>query len=776
MSLTWTQNTSVSNYFYSIASSSNGNVLIVGTVFGGPVYVSTNSGITWNTTSLPNGDWYGLASSSDGTKLVATSFGGRIYTSTDSGTTWTARESNRNWVSVASSADGIKLVAAVRNGNMYTSTDSGVTWTPRGNNINWVSVASSADGTKLFASSVGPLYTSTDSGVTWTSRFSSQNYGAVASSADGTKLVVVVKGWSIYRSTNSGVNWTEINLRKQWSSISSSSDGTNLIAAEDGGKIYISSDSGTTWAQTAQNKYWKAVTSSSDGNKLAAVAYQEYIYTTSKLPQTASAAITSGTSALTTYMGASTATSVALATEVRTAIKALTDATVKAASKAAYIAAMRTKEPTLKVAVPQTDFSTYITTFSNVPTAISAAPKPIDVILPSASNIVDITTASVDETKYTALEMPINTTVTVQDNGTTVGTLTYNGSAYTDGNGNTYNVGDTIIFGTKKVTILGEGSALVSITNTYKSIEINLNVEISANGELNVLGYSPTAPSNIVIATNTLPVDALYDSASGVGLFEFWEPDNLNDIEAQLASTQTLGGVQGYKITAKKLALGLQNVLIGELDAKSAEPFSTAPKYGAANTQNGNRVMTGFGRLALMAYAHYLMGHVQATAAITNDTDFMKGMLSLNSDTLTDYKYANIGNYNASAAPWSTSGTPTDANLAARLVKALLDANTSSSLVSNGAANSVANIVNQVIGQDASRATDEDNNKYSPENHGLLRFYPDDIIYVSINLTTPVVNVGTGQLVSDETLQDLYTNATGDKKYTLKITLGPASA
>jgi hypothetical protein len=216
-------------------------------------------------------------------------------------------------------------------------------------------------------------------------------------------------------------------------------------------------------------------------------------------------------------------------------------------------------------------------------------------------------------------------------------------------------------------------------------------------------------------------------------------------------------------------------VLTGELDAKSAEPFNATPKYGAAGAQNGNRIMTGFGRFALMAYAHYIMGHVQATAAITNDTDFMKGMMSLNSDTLTDYKYASIGNYDAAVAPWSTAGTPTDANLAVRLVKVILDANTSSSLVSTGAANSVANIVKQVIGQDASRATDEDNNKYSTENHGLLRFYPDDVIYVSITLTTPVVNVGTGQLVSDGTLENLYTNATGDKKYNFKITLGPAS-
>jgi hypothetical protein len=94
-------------------------------------------------------------------------------------------------------------------------------------------------------------------------------------------------------------------------------------------------------------------------------------------------------------------------------------------------------------------------------------------------------------------------------------------------------------------------------------------------------------------------------------------------------------------------------------------------------------------------------------------------------------------------------------------------------LVSDGVATKVAYIVKQVIGQDASRATDEDNSKYLPENHGLLRFYPNDVIYVSINLLTPDVTVGAGQQVEDTTMEGLYTSATGDKKYTLKITLGP---
>lgn len=66
--------------------------------------------------------WNKIASSADGTKLAATVYGGQIYLSTDSGESWTASESVRNWGSVTSSADGMKLMAAVPGGQIYTYT------------------------------------------------------------------------------------------------------------------------------------------------------------------------------------------------------------------------------------------------------------------------------------------------------------------------------------------------------------------------------------------------------------------------------------------------------------------------------------------------------------------------------------------------------------------------------------------------------------------------------------------------------------------------------
>ncbi|HWY30001.1 MAG TPA: 6-bladed beta-propeller, partial [Candidatus Acidoferrum sp.] len=89
----------------------------------GPIYTSTNSGITWiAATNAPIAVWDSVGSSMDGTKLAATAANSiPIYTSADSGVTWTPASSPAtNWSSVASSADGNKLVAAVQGGQIYT--------------------------------------------------------------------------------------------------------------------------------------------------------------------------------------------------------------------------------------------------------------------------------------------------------------------------------------------------------------------------------------------------------------------------------------------------------------------------------------------------------------------------------------------------------------------------------------------------------------------------------------------------------------------------------
>jgi photosystem II stability/assembly factor-like uncharacterized protein len=96
---------------------------------------------TWTAHGVPNLDWISVGSSADGTKLVAGPGAGNpgpIYTSTDSGVTWIQTAAPYGyWDSIASSTNGANLIAVddyingingSSVGEIYTSIDSGQTW------------------------------------------------------------------------------------------------------------------------------------------------------------------------------------------------------------------------------------------------------------------------------------------------------------------------------------------------------------------------------------------------------------------------------------------------------------------------------------------------------------------------------------------------------------------------------------------------------------------------------------------------------------------------
>src|ERR1700710_623517 len=83
--------------------------------------------------SLPPGTWESVAASADGSKIVAASnarlgAAGAVYISTNSGATWNSSIiANLDWEAVASSADGSILIAAYglpsKSGLVYISKD-----------------------------------------------------------------------------------------------------------------------------------------------------------------------------------------------------------------------------------------------------------------------------------------------------------------------------------------------------------------------------------------------------------------------------------------------------------------------------------------------------------------------------------------------------------------------------------------------------------------------------------------------------------------------------
>ncbi len=144
----------------------------------GPIFISTDSGFTWRSTTAPIEAWSSVASSADGTKLVAAAgdymSSGLVCESTDSGVTWKRINAPTSPWKVVSSANGETLVG-IGDGHMCVSHDSGAIW-------------SSADCPTLKLSSVGSVFIA--KGGRWTT---------AAISADGTQLVGAVDGGGIYR-------------------------------------------------------------------------------------------------------------------------------------------------------------------------------------------------------------------------------------------------------------------------------------------------------------------------------------------------------------------------------------------------------------------------------------------------------------------------------------------------------------------------------------------------------------------------------------------------
>jgi hypothetical protein len=235
------------------------------------------------------------------------------------------------------------------------------------------------------------------------------------------------------------------------------------------------------------------------------------------------------------------------------------------------------------------------------------------------------------------------------------------------------------------------------------NVVIDLNVNTTATGTLNVFSQAQPTITNKVIASVKLNTTLLY-SSSASSLIEFQGQG-----DAIAARLLTAFAVTEPAATTNKTALGsaLQTSLTtGNLDASDANPFNTTVATVAKYIDTNYKNYSSFGQLALGSYAHYLFGHVDATAAIDNDTTFVAKMNGTNEGA-------------------------SEANLGAKLAALIFSLNPAQCTA----------IAKQVIGQDASRAFGVDNDNSAPDGWQRLFFKGGDKIYVSITLNAPTVSV-----------------------------------
>ena len=250
---TWTPANIPAGDWSSPVYSTNGDKAFAVSRFYG-IYASTNYGLDWTRTSAPQTNWTSLACSADGSEVVATvsknendppwgnNIPGHLYISRDSGMTWNvANAPLANWSSVACSFDGKILLAASGDGwvpgPLYVSTDSGVTWAPSSlTSYQWGAVAMSGDGQSMYAKldGGGMTFVSTNTGVTWVpGDVPASLFGLSDSSADGMHQVGFQVCGSLLTSDDAGTNWTVVpDSIGLWQAVAASPNGAWRLAVD----------------------------------------------------------------------------------------------------------------------------------------------------------------------------------------------------------------------------------------------------------------------------------------------------------------------------------------------------------------------------------------------------------------------------------------------------------------------------------------------------------------------------------------------------------------
>lgn len=289
-----------------------------------------------------------------------------------------------------------------------------------------------------------------------------------------------------------------------------------------------------------------------------------------------------------------------------------------------------------------------------------------------------------------------------------------------------------------------------------RPVTVNLNVSVNADSELIIFTEPPAGGENVIKAAFNIP------SISFNGLIEFWEA-NGGDINSHLDLTVVDGKV-AYKTTAVSLYNNIKSVLNNSFDCKEAEPFTTA--MNAVGDDSTYRYQANFGKVALGQVTNEVFGHVAATAAITNDEEYVTYMLNGDLSTTWDNIYA-YGSQQSISKP----------NLANALVRTLMmkgykkDAsNADIEIKDEEDAPLLTLITKQVIGQDPSRA------KVSTSGHIKLSFSPGDIVFMTVNVlaaTLSLSNTGLNDTAAQKAAALAATTLTSGsaRSFDLKITI-----
>ena len=218
-------------------------------------YYSSNSGETWNLSTLYNHQIYNLWCS--GNNLLVTAFSllnsqWNIYLSSNYGMNW---QPTLNGITDLPAVEGNNIFIP-KNGTTYYSSNNGFNWSNYSNNLNVPGITSvAAKGNNLYIGAANSynqwkgVYRSTDSGHTFVQTAINNKY--IYSIVTLNSNVYAASNSGVYMSTNYGVNWTQsaVNFGEV---ICLLVYGNNILVSTKGSGILLMNSEGTNFVPKSQ--------------------------------------------------------------------------------------------------------------------------------------------------------------------------------------------------------------------------------------------------------------------------------------------------------------------------------------------------------------------------------------------------------------------------------------------------------------------------------------------------------------------------------------------
>jgi hypothetical protein len=234
--------------FYTIVA--DGNKLYGGSDFG--IFLSSDTGATWQSTSMSNVEVHAIAIGSDNYWYAATYTDG-VYRSTDRGRSWqvanTGITSNRV-LTVAVAPNGTVFAGCTElDRGVYRSTDHGATFQRVDDGWGYIGqIVADQNGT-IYVAHEGQIHASTDNGTTWKSfgggrTICIDRQGAMLTSPNEGNILVTRDG---------GITWkTAIVGASRVYQITQAEDGSYFAATATG--VMHSIDGGETWKEETRGE------------------------------------------------------------------------------------------------------------------------------------------------------------------------------------------------------------------------------------------------------------------------------------------------------------------------------------------------------------------------------------------------------------------------------------------------------------------------------------------------------------------------------------------